>query len=807
MTSFADLALEDAPPATAPARAASSAPAAPPKPKARFADLAAETTPAPAPAAPGLPPMPAVDPKANYWSTDYTDTVKPGSDPYSDALYAQTGSGHYTRPGESYWDSYGRNATYDQKMRDAKLRQPVDPVKILANAASSATGAIAGGYRGLKSLLTGGDTNANSDAVTKTQQTLSYTPSDPESRAMTEMANSGANPLNWPAMAGDWIGGKLGENGMPGAGATVATVGAAVPMLFGMERVRTPVVGAVSDVAAAGKAKLSSLVKPAAPVPPRVEPTLAAPDTPQSITPTSVAPAPQPVTVGTATARPLGVLADPNLTLTPQVPVPGKSAPFPAADVQPPVAGAATPAAPAPVTGINAPRTAANAPTISDPANGIFAESNPDAAGGLPAAEQARRAAVLQAIGLDRVRNSAVTGDAGAASTDFQTSRLDSPAGMEMRNAIAGEKAAITNYADNIVQNTGGSALNDQAAKLARGGTIVAPLDALKGYFDDQTAALYKTADERAQGVPTQLDGFRTALGDDSMLTNSDRVHLQAGVNAYARKLGIMDNDGNVFANAQQAETLRKYLNENWSPQNSGMVGKLKDALDDDVTSAAGEDVYTQARAMRAQRAATLDNPNGIANLMDASGPNSINRKVPVEKIADTVTSMPVAQLGHVVDTLKNAPPEIQPQAQAALAEIKAQYAHNVMDIGSKQAGQWNAKGVRQYLANNSARMAQVFNADEMQRFGALNDAGNILAKDQSYPGAAVQQHNLLRAGVAHGITTGMAGAGGAIGGAPGAALGSIIGSKLAGKFSDASSLRATQKRMTKLSDLVPPQE
>ncbi len=582
---------------------------------------------------------------------------------------------------------------------------------------------------------------------------------------------------------------------------------------------------------AVANAKLSSLVRPSA-MPPalRIEPTMPSqlPAPPLSVAQPELArvgvsdPA-VPAAPSVAPAAPAPV----DLALQPTVPVPARSPGFPGAEPAPsgaaPISAAAaagsapeTPPGyldpslqtpPASSASATAARQAANAPTISDPSNGVFAESNPDVAGGLPQAEQARRAAVLRAIGLDRVRASAVTGDAGAASTDFQTSRLDSPAGLEMRNAIAGEKAAITNYAENIAQNTGGSAMNDQAAKLARGNTIVAPLDAMKQYFDDQTSALYQTADARAQGVPTQLDNFRTALGDDSMLTNSDRVHLQSGVNAYARKLGIMDDDGNVFANAQQAETMRKYLNENWSPQNSGMVGKLKDALDDDVTSAAGEDVYAQARAMRAQRAATLDNPNGIANLMDASGPNSINRKVPIERIADTVTSMPVAQLGHVVDTLKNAPDAIQPQAQAALAEIKAQYAHNVVDIGSKQAGQWNAKGVRQYLANNSARMAQVFEPNEMQQFGTLNDAGNILAKDQTYPGAFAQQQNLLRAGVAHGITTGMAGAGGAIGGAPGAALGSILGNKLAGKFNDAATLRATQKRMTKLSDLVPRQD
>jgi hypothetical protein len=52
---------------------------------------------------------------------------------------------------------------------------------------------------------------------------------------------------------------------------------------------------------------------------------------------------------------------------------------------------------------------------------------------------------------------------------------------------------------------------------------------------------------------------------------------------------------------------------------------------------------------------------------MDSSGPEGINRAVPVEKIADSLTGMPVDQFSHIVKTLRDAPPELQPQAQAAL--------------------------------------------------------------------------------------------------------------------------------------------
>jgi hypothetical protein len=620
-----------------------------------------------------------------------------------------------------------------------------------AHAITGAGSSLYGLVRGLGAMAGGGSLEDASNEIHDAQDKYTYEP--PAGSAGAQLLGAASVPLSALARGTNSAGdATLSATGSPLL-ATVADVGLNTAVTMGAGKLlggRLPT--------RAGQTPLQNVGAL------RVEPTME--------------PLPAPTS-----AQPL---VSPDLSQAPQSTVPAKSAPFPATE---PVAS---------------PTAAANEPTVSDAPNGVFAKANPDAPGGLPPQEQQRRAQVLQQIGLDNVRTSAITGDAGAASTDFQTSRLDSPAGALMKNTLTGEKSAIGNYAEGIIQKTGGSTLNDQSAKYARGGTILAPLDALKSYYDTQTSALYKTADERAQGVPTQLDQFRTVLGDDSQLTNSDRINLQTAASAYARRLGIMSDDGSVFANAQQAETMRKYLNENWSPQNSGFVGKLKDALDDDVTQAAGEDVYAQARSMRAQRAATLDNPNGIANLMDASGPNQINRKVPVERVADTVANMPVDQLSHVVETLKNVPDVIQPQAQAALAEIKAQYAHNVSEIGSKQAGQWNAKGVQQYLNSNSARMKTVFDPEEMQPFGTLNDAGNILAKDQSYPGAAAQSHNLIRAGVTHSIQAGGAGIGGVIGGPIGSMVGGAVGNSLAGKFNDAAALRSAQKRMTKLSDIAP---
>jgi hypothetical protein len=445
-------------------------------------------------------------------------------------------------------------------------------------------------------------------------------------------------------------------------------------------------------------------------------------------------------------------------------------------------------------------------------AGGILGRSGTEAeltATGAPKAaidaSASAREAVLKRVGVPEARVSALQGDASAAANDYQESKLTNPNGLRMKQVIDNERSALSNHADSIVQDTGGTpgSAAEESTRVERGNNILAPLDALKDHFDTATKALYKEADARAGGQPSSLGGFQDILKDDSELTNSDRVHLVGGLNSYLGKLKMLGEDGSVSGNPMQAETVRKYLNENWSPQNSRLVGKLKDALDDDVTQAAGSDVYAQARAMRTLRARTLDDPEGISKLMDSSGPGGINRKVPVEKVADTVASMPVAQLDHVVGTLKNLPKDLQPAGEAAINEIKAHMASKVADAGQGTSSMWNAKGVSQFLSKSRERMGLVFDPEEMTKFDDLEQAGDILKKDQSYPGAAVQAHNLVRKGAMGAITAGTTGAGhvfSGLTGIPGGEMaGAWAGTKLAGKFDEAAALRNVESRIKKL--------
>lgn len=430
--------------------------------------------------------------------------------------------------------------------------------------------------------------------------------------------------------------------------------------------------------------------------------------------------------------------------------------------------------------------------------------------------EMNKRAQVLQLIGVDNARKSALAGDAMNAATEYQMTKFNEPAGVAAKEQFNAERSALESYAEKIVNDTGGSLGMDQETQLARGNTILQPLEGLKDWFDRNTSQLYQEADARAQGVPTSLNKFQSVLSDDSQMTNSDRVHLRNAINSYAKQLGITQADGSIAGTAQQAETVRKYLNENWSPQNSKFVSNLKDALDDDVTSAAGDDIYQKARAMRQMRAVTLDDPNGISKIMDASGPNGINRVVPAEKVASNITALPDDQFQHIVRVLRNVPQELQPQAQAALGEIKANFANQLLESGSTTAagnvrGVWNGAGVNKIISSNGSKISSVFSPEEMKNIQHLIDAGNILRVDTSYPGAAAQAANALKKGLMstaiQRLSTLAGGAAGSLVSAPGtgAVIGEYVGGKLSNKTGEGAALKKFQKGTVKLSDMLNP--
>jgi len=368
----------------------------------------------------------------------------------------------------------------------------------------------------------------------------------------------------------------------------------------------------------------------------------------------------------------------------------------------------------------------------------------------LPDMEHNQRANTLRAIGLKEARESAITGDTKAAGTDFQTSKVDGDIGDRMAEVIDKERAAQQSFAGRLADAAGGTRGMDQADLYNRGSVIAKPIEQLADHFDAKIKDAYAAASTAAGTAPIETPATGGFMKNEraQFLSTVEGKQLREGVMARMRDLGMMDEDGNGQpASIQQIERLRQFVGDAYTPRTGKLISNLKSALDEDVTKAAGKNVYANARAARTLRATLLDDPTGIAKLAAPEDRLGINRSVPLEHIPDYLQKLPVDQFSHVIKTLRDVPAEVQPAASAALNEIRSHFANSVEKAGNSTQGMWHVKAANGFLNQNQLRMAEVFSPKEMDRFKTLADAGSILRMDRTYPGAAAQSHNLMMSG------------------------------------------------------------
>jgi hypothetical protein len=436
---------------------------------------------------------------------------------------------------------------------------------------------------------------------------------------------------------------------------------------------------------------------------------------------------------------------------------------------------------------------------------------------GLPIDEQYARAQTLnRVLGSDHKADlAAIEGKGKERATNYATSNTDTAIGGFLKEKFADEQKRLANYAEQQVKNTGGTVGLDESTVYKRGNTILKPLQGLEKHFDDAISNIYKERDNLAKDIPVEAQNILNVLNDESLtLANTETIGLTNIAKARMKQLNMMDKDGNLLpTDAKTAENFRKFLNENWDNKNANLHRQLKDAVDADVLANIDQSTpfYKEARDLVTLRKNTLDNPNGISRILDAEGPNKINRKVQIEKIAQNIADMPVDQISHVIETLRNVPENLQPQAAAALSEIKAQFANNL-------AAKKTPKQVTDFMKANSEVMNRLFTPEEMNNFRDYHNAVHILATDTGYKGAAVQKINVeqkLGSKIKeHLITKGGAVAaetvtGGAGMGVPALVTHEILSGRAATKRAKAEAkaeqqaLENTQKRFVDIKDLI----
>ena len=437
-------------------------------------------------------------------------------------------------------------------------------------------------------------------------------------------------------------------------------------------------------------------------------------------------------------------------------------------------------------------------PTIDNP----FVEPMYAKVGQLPIEEQIYRTQTLQELGLDRIREGTRLGDGKKTADEYVTAKTEGVNRELFNQQIAYEQQALRNYARGIVEKTGGSFGLDENSLYNRGQAIAQPFDAFKNLLTEQMRGAYQKAAEVAADAPiVDTSTFSKFLNTNSnFVVNDSFKSLRNGIKSHLQEQGLMTKDGRMSPlTVDQAERLRQYINSNWNRDRSGIIYKLTDSIDNDVTRVAGADIYEAARGIRTQMANLLEDPVGVSKIMDYDPKTPINRSTAFPDIPKAVERMTPDQQQHLIKVLQEMPPELQPQAQRAIAEIKSQFANTIAEIGGKGES-WNSKAVSKYLKDNNRSLRILTNDPEMARsLTVLNDGGHFLRMDDGYKGAAIQFTNMYNNPLVSGAAQTL---GAAAGGAVAAGLGggaTTVGATLA-PFGAAYGRNVMQRRMERAS-------
>lgn len=353
---------------------------------------------------------------------------------------------------------------------------------------------------------------------------------------------------------------------------------------------------------------------------------------------------------------------------------------------------------------------------------------------------------------LENVRGSAVTGDYAETGADFHLAKLNDEAGKTMQAQIASEHETLHNAADAVHDSIGSVARNsvDTNTLEQRAGVVRPAFQAIKDWFKSATDGIYDAA-RRLSGphaIP-QLSRVQALLDDDTEFSTTDGIALQKAAKGRLQRLWTTGDPaknappGSVAA----AERFREFLNEQLSPTNGRLVGKLKDAVDEDVAEHGGPGLFKAARDMRTHQSQMLESNPLIEKMLDRDNPTADRA------LMDKITNAPREQFTHLVNVLRSSAHlgdgELAKGSAAAIREIKAHMASRMHDAAKNSDGTWNARDFYTQANQYATKAPAVFSPAEMGDLQTLNNGGNILRMDKGYSGAYAQQHQLTHGVIA----------------------------------------------------------
>ncbi|MGB0943142.1 MAG: hypothetical protein ACPGUE_12100 [Marinomonas sp.] len=208
--------------------------------------------------------------------------------------------------------------------------------------------------------------------------------------------------------------------------------------------------------------------------------------------------------------------------------------------------------------------------------------------------QQARKA-FLEENGLIPTR-AQVTGDA----TDFQTQQELAKTTGRVRTILEGQEDVLVNRFENAIAQTGGTANPSNSPVFDFIGDKAVDLDA-------SISNAYKSArdvagDEKIVKTDNLIEQIKKIAGSDSATGG-----LASATRDILREKGILTGKklkSDARIDPSTAESIRQDLNalfDSLTPFGRKKLSEFKSALDDDVARDVGEDVFQEARSMKAQ--------------------------------------------------------------------------------------------------------------------------------------------------------------------------------------------------------------
>ncbi len=385
----------------------------------------------------------------------------------------------------------------------------------------------------------------------------------------------------------------------------------------------------------------------------------------------------------------------------------------------------------------------------------------------VPQQEQDVRSAIAGQIleNPDRVRSGVITGNVDTLRNEYEQARAanPTPAGMLLKQKIADEQNSLSNYATNQVQETGANPhfVDDYQRGDFLNSVMFGP-DGIKGLIDGQKKAIYDQAMQASGGVPVQtaaLDALRLNPQFGAELQLAGQKDFLGGMSNLIDMAKTQGFEGAPAGSVAAMERLRQAVNRQWSPQNRYFVGRVVDAIDNDVASAGGPGLLAQARGIH-QAEKTLFGSPGIKKLFGDVDPNGVQSATPFEKIPQTLNNMPFDQWRHVFDTYDavangripgtelEVPQDIQAAAQQAKSEIAGSLVREVRNAGAQNIGVWNANAANKILNARAQKLSLALDPEQQQAMHTLNLGGQLMPGQFSYEGAAQQGRRLNMAGL-----------------------------------------------------------